>query len=104
MPEGVLAACRLQAVLVAAVIEAGADLVVPDLHAVLVGRGCLGAGPPDELGESVEVVGEERADVVAPGPVRHGLVVDLLCKGCRLAAGRDRVGGGGVLPVGSWKC
>src|SRR4051794_18822407 len=85
--EAVFTACRLQAVLVAAVVEAGADLVVPNLHAVLVGRGGVGAGPPDELDETIEMVGDERAGRVVPRPVGHGLVVDAVGQRGRLAVG-----------------
>src|SRR4051794_35881687 len=73
--QAVLVAGGLDAGLVAQVEVLRPDLGLPDLHAVLVLIRRLGAGPPHELGQPIEMIGEEPAEGIATGPGCERLVV-----------------------------
>jgi hypothetical protein len=54
----------------------GADLVFPDLHALFVLIGRLGAGPSDELRQTTEMISDEPTDGVGAFAIGSRLIVD----------------------------
>ena len=85
-----LSAAGFMTIVITTVIEAIADLVVPDFHPGFVVLWIACSSPSDELGESVHLSSQEVTFWGSPCSIAHCLMLDDLDQGRGLAVGGNR--------------